>query len=282
MSTDTAIINTIETLVFPAQNDNEPFYTSFLDIAEKVDASTFQRISVFENHLLTPVNTESLLIPDSFSAWFFALLLFGFVLFAWLMSFNIKRVGQMFGALFGNRGFARLTRDGDMFSEQLFFPFVILMLLCFSLFVFRIGMLFEFWDMLGPETIAIYGQAVLGVGILYLVKVVFVKISAWIFKEQAAAKQYLLNLFVFNTSLTLLFLPLLLVAFFGDSWLQTSVVYTMIFLFAGCFIWRGIRSFLVTMFATKFSYVHIFLYLCTLEIGYYLLVYVVLNQILTL
>ncbi|MDR0437284.1 MAG: DUF4271 domain-containing protein [Bacteroidales bacterium] len=282
MLTDSTATVILETSVSSIQSSDDAFATPFLELAEKVDVETFERISMFDGHLLKIINTEGLSMPNPYSAWFFALLFFSFVLFAWLMSFNIKRVGRLLGALFGNRGFSRLTRDGDVFSEQLFFPIIILMLLCFSLFVFRVGMILGFWTMLEPETIAIYGQVMVGVGLLYLVKVIFIKISAWVFKEQTAATQYLLNLFVFNTSLTLLFLPLLLMAFFGDSWLQTSAVYTMIFLFAVWFIWRGVRSFSVTMSLTKFSYVHNFLYLCTFEIGYYLLVCVILNRILML
>ena len=261
----------------PAVGGDETFITPFLDITEKVDIGTFQRVSMFEEHLLKPVNTDYKEIFNQFSVWGFALLFFSLVLFAWLMSFNLKRVGQVLGALFGTRGFSRLTRDGNVFSEQFFLPLVVLMLLCLSLFVFRVGTLLEFWGILGSETITIYGQIVFGIGLLYLVKVVIIKISAWIFKEQVTATQYLLNLFVFNTGLTLLFLPLLLIAFFGASWLQDWIVYAMIFLFAGWFIWRGVRSFLVINSATKLSYVHNFLYLCTLEIGYYLLVYVILS-----
>jgi len=201
------------------------------------------------------------------------------------MSFHIKRVGQIFGALFGNRGLGRLTRDGDVFSEQLFFPLIILILFCFSMSVFQIDMTLGFWTILEFETSFTYELVMAGVGLLYLAKVVFVKISAWIFKEQTAASQYLLNLFVFNASLALVCLPLLLIVFFcesyfDNSWLQTGAVYVMIFLLAVGFIWRGVRSFFIIKSLTKFSYVHNFLYLCSFEIGSYLFAYVVLIQIL--
>ena len=249
------------------------------EFAEIVDPTTFERVSMFEGHLLQRVNAEALSTPDSFSAWIFVLLFFGFVMFAWLLSFNIKRVIQLLSALFGNRGFNRLIKEGNLFSEPVFFPLVILLLIGLSLFAFRVGMLAGLWNIAGLETLFTYGQVMLGVGALYLVKVVIIKIRAWIFKDQSAAILYLQNLFVFNSSLTLMFFPLLLLAFFADLWLQTIVVYVMIFLFAGWFIWRGVRSFLVINSATKLSYVHNFLYLCTLEIGYYLLVYVILSRI---
>ena len=181
-------------------------YHSF-EFAEKVDPNAFERVSMFEGHLLQPINTEALPIPDSFSAWIFALLFFGFVLFVWLLSFNVKRVWQILGALFGNRGFSRLTKDGNLFSEQLFLPFVVLMILIFSLFAFRVGMLLELWDISGIESLATFGQVLLGVGLLYVVKVVIIKIRGWIFKEQVASGLYILNSFVFNAGLTLLFLP---------------------------------------------------------------------------
>jgi hypothetical protein len=248
------------------------------EFAEKVNSETFQRVSMFEGHLLQPVNTEVLPISQPFSGWIFALLFFGFVLFAWLLTFNLKRVGQILGAIFGGRGFSKLTKDGHLFFEQLLLPLIILILVSFSLFAFRIGMFLEFWDISNFDSLIIFGQVLFGVGMLYLIKVVIIKVSAWVFKEQAAATQYLLNLFVFNVGLSLLFLPFLLVVFFGDVWLQTTVVYMMIFLFAVWFIWRAIRSFLVILPTTKFSHIHNFLYLCTLEIGIYLLVYAILSQ----
>ena len=254
-------------------------FSDCFEFAEKINPETFLRVSVFEGHSLQPVNTDVLPIQDTYNAWIFALLFFCFVLFAWLVSFNIKRIGQVLSALFGNRGFTQLTKDGNLFTEQFFLPFVALMLLGLSLFAYRVGVVFDFWDIKSPETLTHFGQIMLGIGLLYLVKVVIIKITAWIFKEQASASQYLLNLFVFNSALTLCFLPLLLVAFFGDLWLQTGIIHAMIFLFAVWFIWRAIRSFSVIISTTKFSYVHNFLYLCTLEIGYYLLVYVILNRI---
>ena len=255
------------------------FCKSSFELAEPIDPTTFERISMFEGHALQVANTEVLPLPDSFNVWIFALLLFGFVVFAWLLSFNIKRLGQIFNALLGNRGFNRLIKDGNLFSEQLFLPLVILLLIGLSLFAFRVGMLYDFWSLSGIETLAIYGQVIVGVGILYLVKVVIIKIRGWIFKEQVATTPYLQNLFVFNSCLALMFFPLLLVAYFGDAWLQISMVYFMIFLFVCWFIWRSVRSFLVINSATKLSYVHNFLYLCTLEIGYYLLVYVILSRL---
>jgi len=248
------------------------------DFAEKVNPSTFQRTSVFEEHLLQPVNLEALPMPDSFGAWIFVVLLLCFVVATWLLIFSVKYVRLIPNAIFGSRGFGNLLKERNLFFRQVFLPFIVLALLCFSLFVLRIGMFFGVWGISGAETLIIFGQVVVVIGLLCLFKIAIVKAFAWIFKEQASTRQYLLNLFVFNAGLALLLLPFLLVSFFGDSWFQTYVVYAMILLFAVWFIWRAIRSFIILISTTKFSYVHNFLYLCTLEVGYYLLVYLILSQ----
>jgi len=248
------------------------------EFAEKVCPTEFQRPSMFEGHLLQPINVEALLIPDSFSAWVFALLLFCFVVAAWLLSFGLKHIQRLPNAFFGNRGFNRLAKERSYLSQQLLLPVIIFTLFCVALFVLRVGMLFEIWEITGIETLLNFGQIALFVGLLYAIKIAIIKIVAWIFKEQAAARQYLLNLFMFNAGLAILLLPFLLMSFFGDVWFQTNVVYTMIFLFAGWFVWRAIRSFAVLISATKFSYVHNFLYLCALEIGFYLSVYLILSR----
>jgi len=247
--------------------------------AEKGDPTAFERTSMFEGHLLQPINAEAMSMPDSFSAWIFAVLLFCFVVAGWLLSFNTKRVWKTLDALSGNRGFGRLLKERSLFSEQLLsLPFIILILFCFSLFVLRMGMFFGVWGVAGVGTLLIFGQMVLVVGLLYLFKIAVIKFFAWIFKEQVSSRLYVLNLFVFNAGFALLLLPFLLVSFFGDSWFQTYVVYAMIFLFAVWFIWRAVRSFSILNSTTKFSYVHNFLYLCTLEIGYYLSIYLILSQ----
>jgi hypothetical protein len=248
------------------------------EFAEKVCPTEFQRPSMFEGHLLQPINAEALLIPDSFSAWIFALLLFCFMMSAWLLIFGIRHFQRLPNAFFGNRGFTRLAKERAFFSQHLLLPLIILALLCLSLFVLRIGMMYEWWEISGVETLLIFGQIVLFIGLLYLVKIALVKIVAWIFKEQASARLYIMNLLLFNVILAMLLLPFLLMSFFGDTWFQANVVYGMMILFAVWFVWRAIRNYFVLISATKFSYVHNFLYLCALEIGFYLSVFLILNQ----
>lgn len=254
-----------------------PVIKPAFDFSGTLDISSYQCSSVFQHHSLRPLNDELLPILDSFNEWFFVVLFLSFTLYAWVMGFNFKRIGQMITATAEHRGFNRLIRDGNIFSEQIFFPLIALIVFCFSLLMYRAGILLDYWEMNEPNAILHYGQILLGFGMLYLVRVVLIKIHAWIFKEHAAAHHYLLNLFVFNTVLSLFFLPLLLVTFFGEPRLQTGIFYILFFLLSGWYIWRWIRSFFYINSLTKFSYVHNFLYLCTLEIGYYLLVYVALK-----
>jgi len=248
------------------------------EFAEKVSPTEFQRPSMFEGHLLQPINAEALLIPDSFSAWIFALLLFCFMMSAWLLIFGIKHFQRLPNAFFGNRGFSRLAKERAFFSQQLLLPLIILTLFCLSLFVLRIGMMYEWWDISGLETLLIFGQIMLFIGLLYLVKIALIKVVAWIFKEQVSGRLYIMNLLLFNVTLAMMLLPFLLMSFFGDTWFQANVVYGMMILFAVWFVWRAIRNYFVLISATKFSYVHNFLYLCTLEIGFYLSVFLILSR----
>ncbi|MDR2906659.1 MAG: DUF4271 domain-containing protein [Bacteroidales bacterium] len=265
----------------PTPYESEIFHTHpVFELPEPVEVGMFQRPSLFSEHLLKPVHAEVVPRKEPFSDWLYVLLFGCFVLYAWLLTFNIKRVGQILGATLGHRRFSRMQHNGNVFAEPFFFPFLLLVVLCFSLVVFRLGAWFDAWPLQGSNVLTSFGGIVAGVGLMYLLKVMLIKISSSIFKEQAAGMLYLQMLFVFNVSISLFFIPLLLMAFLAETQVQTATLWVMIFLFAVWYIWRGVRSFWEVKLLTKFLYVHNFLYFCTLEIGYYLLIYVVVNTVL--
>ncbi len=91
----TIVQRPVDTVVPISVQEAIPTIKPVFDFAETVEIGTFERSSIFDGHLLTPVHTNELPVPDLFNAWFFALLFFGFVLYAWLISFNIKRMGHL-------------------------------------------------------------------------------------------------------------------------------------------------------------------------------------------
>ncbi len=225
-----------------------------------------ERPSMFVPHQLQQKHFSEISQVKEDRSWFFGLLLLGFVLYAWIFSSGIQRVIQLVSASFQTRSYNKLTREGNLFGERSFFPLLFLIVLCLSLFFFRIGTEYGFQHFSDKEQWNLFGKCFLGICIILILKILFIRISAWLFKEQAAGANYLSLLFIFDSCMALTFLPLLLASFFGDLWLQKITLYIMIFIIVTGFIFRFFRLVLLGINTTKFSFVHNFLYFCTLEI----------------
>ena len=111
--------------------------------------------------------------------------------------------------------------------------------------------------------ISLFGLiTLLNVGVL-AAKVALVQLLGVIFKTRETTGNYLLNLLIF----ALLTGPLLLIALIFIVYLKSLLLlHICLFIFGFLFVFRFIRGFFIGMALTKFSYLFLFVYLCSLEI----------------
>jgi hypothetical protein len=107
-------------------------------------------------------------------------------------------------------------------------------------------------------------------------KVALVQLLGAIFKTRETTGNYLLNLLIF----ALLSGPVLLIALVFIIYLKLVILlYICLFIFALLLVFRFMRGFFIGMALTKFSYLFLFVYLCSLEIlPFLVLIKILLNN----
>ncbi|MEI7662686.1 MAG: DUF4271 domain-containing protein [Bacteroidota bacterium] len=219
--------------------------------------------SIFTAHQLHPHNTNAIKTAPLQPDWIMGLLLFCFVLLAWTQVFYHKRIVQVYRAPFSRRFINQLTRDGNLFKERISLTLGIVYILTFSLLLFEFNV-----QILGLEFHLFPGYALFWVITLANIAIMAVKVSlvelmGIIFKTRETTYNYLLNLLIF----ALLSAPLMLVVLVFVLYLKIHLLlYICLILYALLFLFRFVRGFFIGMTLTKFSYLFLFVYLCSLEI----------------
>jgi hypothetical protein len=114
--------------------------------------------------------------------------------------------------------------------------------------------------------------------VLYLSKLLMLKLTGWIFNMQQATDTYSFVVFLVNKLLGICLLPLLLLIAFSQPAVVSVAITLSWFLVAGLFAYRYITSFGAVRKEIKVSRFHFFLYLCAFEIIPLLLIYKVLLE----
>jgi Domain of unknown function (DUF4271) len=219
--------------------------------------------SVFTSHQLHPVNMKVNEIKPMEPDWVTGLLIFCFMILAWSQVFYYKRIRQIFMAPFSKRFLSQLTREGNLFKERISLALGTVYFLGFSL------LLFEFNEQILKLTIpvfrgiALYGIITLAIVAVTAVKVSLIQLLGIVFKTRETTYNYLLNLLIF----ALLSGPLILAFLVFILYLKFPVLlHICLILFIVFYLFRFVRSFFIGITLTKFSYLFLFVYLCSLEI----------------
>jgi hypothetical protein len=219
--------------------------------------------SIFSTHKLQTKDFQVKQMQKNQSDWELAILLLCFVLLAWVQVFYHKRIRQIFRAPFSKRFINQLTRDGNLFSERIAIALGVIYFLTFALFLYEFNQQILGINIQGITGITFYGLVSVIIIGLIAVKIALVKFLGVIFKTREVTNNYLLNLMIFS----LLSGPVLLISLVLIIYLKSVVIlYISIVLFILILLFRFMRGFFIGMALTKFSYLFLFVYLCSLEI----------------
>jgi hypothetical protein len=196
--------------------------------------------------------------------WILGLLLFCFVLLAWAQVFYRRRLRLILMAPFSKRFLSQLVREGDLFSERISIAAGLIYLLTTSLFIFEgyeLMIVKGYRGLLGGLPLfAMIGIFLLG---FWVLKTGMIQFLSFIFRTRTTSREYILNILIINILTGLVLLPLLVFAVYLKS---VIFLWFCMIIFALLFIFRFVRGFLIGISITKFSYVFLFVYLCSLEI----------------
>jgi len=219
--------------------------------------------SPFTSHTLKTRNLKPLENQHFPPDWIFGVFMFGFILLAWTNFFYLNRMKQIILAPLSKRFINKLIRDGNLFKERILVTLAIIYALSYSLLLFQINELIlklPLWNIPGFLVyMLIFGSIVA----FWTVKISLIRLLGAIFKTPSTTHYYLLNQLVFAITIGILLLPFLVFIVYLKS---VFILYITLGICTFIFLFRFLRGFFIGLSLTKFSYLFLFVYLCSLEI----------------
>lgn len=237
---------------------------------KQVEEKQFTVSSMFAGHQLQARTLQPKERPVTSADWTVGAMLICLLIYTWVQRFYTKRLRQVFKAAALPRYLNQLEREGNLFTERMSLGLSIVFLLIFTI---ALGQILEYTagiDFGGKEGIWLYLELLAAVSGFWLLKAGLIKVTGIIFKTTEYARAYLLNNLIFNIIMgLLLFLPVVMAAF-ADAAIYTWVsIVIIIFLM----VYKVLRGILIGITNSNFSILYLFIYLCTLEILPFVILY---------
>jgi len=232
----------MESIVFPAR----PAVTSFFTSRQE------------KNIDIRPVSFTKFQ-PD----WIFFLFLLSFGLLAWIQVTYSKRLRQILLAPYSKRFLNQMARDGNIIKERISLALVLVYFIGTSVFIYQVNLLLVHKTIFHISGFLLYLVILASVFTFWTVKIAFIRFLGKIFKTAQATHEYIINILILIFVSGIILLPLLVLTVYLKS---IFLLYIYLIFFILLFIFRFIRGFIIGISVSRFSYMLLFVYLCSLEI----------------
>ncbi|HYH14789.1 MAG TPA: DUF4271 domain-containing protein [Flavisolibacter sp.] len=129
---------------------------------------------------------------------------------------------------------------------------------------YGLGEQYNFWQLL------LY--AVVGLGLIYLIKFISLKLCGWLFRLSEATDAYTFIVFTTNKVLGIAWLPFIILIVFTNGLSQQLFITATLIVTGGAFLYRFFLSYATIHRGIKLNPFHFILYLCAFEIAPLLLI----------
>ncbi len=231
---------------------------------QSIDRPSFNyRASLFNSHHLqagTFRNSEHQHYPAD---WIILSFLACLIIFAWSHFFYFKRLRQIYRAPLSQRFLNILTKEGSLFKERVSMALSIVYIFTYCFFLVLI---IKEWlpDIISrfPEY-QVFLACTAGFIVFWSLKISAIRFLGIVFKTMPTTHVYLQNVLSFSFITGLILLPLLILVLFLQS---TILLYITLVIIVLMNFFRVMRGFFIGISLKKFSYLFLFVYLCSLEI----------------
>lgn len=207
--------------------------------------------------------------------WLTALLLVCLIILAWVKYYNTRRIKQLFKALIARHNVNQLVRDGNLIEERITPGLALVYLTSVAIIAFQFGsaMLSQLLRLPNP---LIFLIIITSLGFLWLLKLMLIRLTGFIFKTKQDTSELVLTNLIFNGGIGIIIFPFVVAGFYSANLFFTRIAIGI--LLTGILL-RFFRSLVVGFSTQTFSVLYLFTYLCTLEILPVLLIYKVMSFI---
>lgn len=220
--------------------------------------------SLFQQSLLSPKSPKPKIHYSNYDYLLALILFFFYAVYVWLYVANRKRLNQLIKGFYFNRPNTQLSRDEYSGSNRM--GVLLSLLFLFTITLFSVQVIDYYGIPVHVPRYWLYGIVGGSLVLMYLVKVLTVRLSGFVFKTSKEASEYIATLFLFINVLGLFMLPVVTCLAFVRQIPASVFVYTGCFFIAGFLCVRLVRGVVIGFSSNRVSKFYLFLYLCTLEI----------------
>lgn len=197
------------------------------------------------------------------STWAFWIILAGFFVLTLTRYYHEKRL-KLFGMAILKRSAAlQIIRESPVQGHRSFIPLMGMYIISLTLLIYETSEILSPGSTQGFSSLLLFA-GFLGIYILvFLFKILVIWLVSILFKNPSTATEYIQTILIFNLVLGIVLLPLLLVMTFTLREVVLYISFGIALIMMGLRLIRGIA---IGLSDTNFSLIHLFLYLCTLEI----------------
>ena len=225
---------------------------------------TARGVSLFKNNLLD-VKSQKPQIHFTGYDYVLALILFvSYIIYVWIYVANRKRLNLLIRGFYFNRSSSQLSREDYSASNRMGVLLSLIFIFTISLFA---GQVIDYYGIaVNVSKTVLYLLLSGGLVLMYLLKVVTIRLSGFIFKTGKEASDYIATLFLFINILALFMLPVVTCLAFVSQVPPYIFIYTGYAVIIGFLCIRLVRGMMIGFNSSRVSKFYLFLYLCTLEI----------------
>lgn len=255
---DTTFVFQLKNIVLPADTDT---------IVHKV---IYDKPSIFFPYKSKPIDIKPHVNHVQSNDWLTGLFILCLLILTWVRYEGNKRISQLFRAVLGRHNMNQLLRDGDIIHERITPGLMFIYLITLTALVVRLTRSYSI-EIPGVDNMFLLFSFIAGVIlILWLIKLSTIRISGKIFRTKSETDEYIVTNLIYNVCAGLIAFPFVFAAQYTDNQL---IAYIALGIFGIGIIFRFVRSIFVGLSVQTFPVIHLFLYLCTLEILPFLVLY---------
>lgn len=232
-------------------------------IADSTQTIVVQKPSFFVPYKVKPVVISPRVRHEVSYDWLTGFFLLSLIILAWVRFEGEKRISQLFRAVFARHNMNQLLRDGDIVNERITPSLMFVYLISFTTLVFTLIRPFNVNIPGATNPFLEYSFLAGGILILWLTKLMTIRVSGKIFRTRFESEEYLITNLIYNIAAGLVAFPFVFAGFYAGNELSLYIG-TGIFVIGA--VLRFVRSIFVGLSAQTFPVIYLFLYLCTLEI----------------
>jgi hypothetical protein len=222
--------------------------------------------SIFVPHQLQIAKKDPTLLPVNDPGWILGLLILCLLLLTFVKISFPRRLTQVFKAFVGPRNLNVLIKEGNILTERITPPLIVIQFITYTLFFYELVVNTHGRPALLRDQYLLFALLFGGVSLFYGIRFLIVRTTGWIFGTSEHSKTYMVNSLIINEVWGMGLLPLCILMFYVKVFAANYVLALAGGLFLLQFLFLLVRSFMIGLSVTKFSWLYLILYLCTVEI----------------